>query len=306
LVLFFSLASACSAAREAPLGETRDASATDAANVEPDAGELDAGVDAATCIGSPLHAVDESKGVLEEIYVDLPTGQGGTVPFIVDMGGAFSYWTSAAAPDAGMSFVPDAGTTSISCVSATLPSLSGATLGTTEDGTPFAGALGVDLVTRGGVLDLRIRDGELVWLRETPPAPANATTLPLTLHTSNNPYASNRLVASGVQLDGKDVRLMLDTGSPHVLIISAAPRPNETMIQTEDGNGEPVTLYTSTIEIALGGGAKHTVTVDRAASFPTLEKVFAALDDGVTGLLGLDALGHDRIVIAKDTLTFVP
>jgi hypothetical protein len=126
--------------------------------------------------------------------------------------------------------------------------------------------------------------------------------VPLALQRSSG--GDNRLVASGVQLDGEDVRLILDTGSPHVVILSKTPRPHEKTIQAEDAHGEPLTLYSSTIEIAFNGGPSYSVTVDRAASFPALEDTVAALGN-VVGLLGLDALGHDRIVISKDTLAFV-
>jgi hypothetical protein len=280
-----------------------DAGADRAQQMPPDAGSA-AEAEVAPC-GSPLRVYDESPGVLEEIFVDLPVA-GKVAPFIVDMGSAMSFLSMPALADGGMGFTADAGATTISCVATPLPGLSGVALTSTPDGLPIGGGLGVDLVTRGAALDLRITDSLFTWWRTPPTPPAGATVVPLKLHTSNDAYGNNVLVASGIQLDGKDVRLMLDTGSPHVLILSATPRPNETVVQTEDGNGEPVTLYTSTISIAFGGGTPRTVAVDRAASFPTLEKTFAALNDGVTGILGLDALGHDRIVIAKDSLAFMP
>ena len=44
--------------------------------------------------------------------------------------------------------------------------------------------------------------------------------------------------------------------------------------------------------------------MDRAETFPPLE-TFAATVGNVTGLLGLNALGHPRIVISRETLAFV-
>jgi hypothetical protein len=128
--------------------------------------------------------------------------------------------------------------------------------------------------------------------------------VPLALATSGTGF--NKMVASGIQLDGKDVRLILDTGSPHVVFLSSTPRAGETRIRGEDGNGEPLTLYESTIDISFGGGPARSVTVDRTESFPTLQKSIADIGEDISGLLGLSALGQQRIVISRDTLMFVP
>jgi hypothetical protein len=256
----------------------------------------------ATCQGSPLHVYDDSPGVLNQLWVGLPSGST-TAPFVVDMGSPISYWAGPPLPDGGMDISPDGGTTTISCETRGLPTLRGVTL-ELEPGVPAAGALGVDLVRAGAALDLRITDGLFVWWQTPPPAPPGGTTVPLSLQTI--PGAYNRLVASGVRLDGKEVRLILDTGSPHVVLLSSTPRPGETRVPGEDGNGEQLTLYTSTIQISFGDGPTRTVPVDRAARFPTLEQTIGAIGPDVVGILGLSALGHERIVIARDLLTFVP
>jgi hypothetical protein len=286
----------------ADTADTADAAGDEETPVDAsDGSDADTGV-AAACNGSPLHAYDESPGVLEQIYVDLPSGSA-SAPFIVDMGSPISYWAGLPLPEGGLDLTLDGGTTTISCARETLPTLRGVTLGSDPDGVPFAGALGVDLVTRGAAIDLRIADSRFVWWHTPPSPPAGATVVPLTLYRSADAY--NTLVASGIQLDGKEVRLILDTGSPHVVLVSKTPRPGEVMIHSEDANGEPLTLYTSTIEVSFGGGPKHTVAVDRTASFPSLEGTIAVIGEDVVGLLGLDALGHRQIVISRDNLAFV-
>jgi hypothetical protein len=272
---------ACSAPEDAPV------------NVAP------ATATASTCTGTGLRVYDEEPGILERLTVDLPTPQG-PMQFMIDTGSAHSFFTPVG--DEGPTSTP----TTIGCTPTSLKTMWGFTATTAPDGATIGGVLGADLVKNGGTLDLRVRERKLDWLFAKPDLPPNAITLPLTFSESADPWAEHMLVASSVQLDGQDVRLLLDTGSPHVIIMSNTPRPNERVEHTFDGNGNPVTLYISTISIAFNGGPPETVLLDRAESFPALEETFAALGGSVTGIRGLGALGHDRIVIAKDQLSFVP
>jgi hypothetical protein len=274
---------------------TADAGGSDAEQA--DAGATEAGP---TCSGSPLLVYYETPGSLLQLFASVSL-DGTSAPFVVDMGSGYTFVR--APVDGGA--IDDAGMATISCASESLPGYPVPEFDT-PDNQPVRGFVGVDQVARGAALDLRIAEKKLLVTKNPEPV-QNGVVLPLHFTAENpNPYGSNTLVASHVTLDGKDSHLLLDTGSPHVLILSSVARPNETKIDTFDGNGNPVTLYTSTIQIAFNGGPPKTVLVDRAASFPSLEKTAEAINDDVVGILGLDALGNERIVITKDTVSFVP
>lgn len=253
--------------------------------------------DGAACLGSPLRVYDEAPGVLQRVFVDLPI-EGQTFPFLLDTGSEQSFLRGSAAPKGG------ATPTRLSCMDIGLAFSRASVFQRTPDGRTIGGVLGTDLLQVGGVLDLRLRDGLFVWSRDVPPLPAGVITLPLTLTAAT---AHSKLVVDGVVLDGKKTRLLLDTGSPHVLLVAKEPRASERAFDTFDGAGAPVRLYQSHVEMAFLDGSPRRVPVVRAASFPTLERVLAAIGDPtIEGLLGLGALGHERIVIARNAVHFVP
>jgi hypothetical protein len=230
--------------------------------------------------------------VLERVYVDLDV-DGQTMPFFLDTGTPQTFRRGDA--DAGAKPSP----TTIACIDVGLAYAHASDFAATPDGRPVGGVLGTDLLVVGGVLDLRIRDALFVWSGKAPLLPASAITLPAT-------FTKSKLVVDDVTLDGKKVRLLLDTGSPHVVILSKEPRANEIAVTSFDGTGARVQLFESTIAIAFGDGAPRRVTVDRAASFPALERALDGIEGGeVAGVLGIGALGHERIVIAKDAVRFV-
>jgi hypothetical protein len=250
---------------------------------------------------APLRVYDEYPGAMERLYVDLPMGTS-RVPFLIDTGSNLTYRRIVEDAAAG---APASRLAALSCDPATFPRVTSQTQRFTPDDVAVGGTIGGDSLAKG-TLDLDIARGVFGWTPTPKPLPATAVTLPATFHESSDPWAENMLTATGVRLDGVDVELLVDTGSPHVLIISKDARPNEEMIETYDGNGNPVTLYISTIEIAFGDGPPLIVDVDRAESFPALEKTFAALGGRVSGILGLGALGHERVVLSKTSVSFVP
>jgi hypothetical protein len=244
-----------------------------------------------TCKGTPLKVFDEKPGTLLQLAASLPT-QSGSAPFLIDTGSAWSFV-----------FGTQNLSTELCCVSVSLPHVAGKVGWQLPDGTTPAGLLGSDLVSEGATLDLRIGENRLFWWRDPPEIPTAAARVPLEYRPIGSMDAG--LVASEIYLDGKKVRLMLDTGSPHVLIMSATPRPKEVEVHTFDGMGNPVTLYTSTIKISFAGGPERVVAVDRAETFPVLEQTIVDLGGDVAGLLGLSALGHQRIVLGRGLLAFL-
>jgi hypothetical protein len=116
-------------------------------------------------------------------------------------------------------------------------------------------------------------------------------------------YRKGWLVASGIKLHGRDVKLVVDTGATNVIVVDKTPRDNEVREETVDGTASPIVLFHGTDEISFGGGrgTRH-VPVDRTDAFPTLEGLIAQLGGDVAGLLGLTSLGRERIIISKESL----
>jgi hypothetical protein len=252
-----------------------------------------------SCGAAPLRVYDEYPGTMERLYVDLPV-EASRMPFLIDTGANITYRRVVEA-----AYAPPPARSALSCDTATFPRVLAHENRFTPDDVVVGGTIGGNALA-DGALDLDISNGVFGWTPVPKPLPLGAVTLPATFHVSSDPWAENMLTATGVRLDGVDVELLVDTGAPHVLIISKDPRPDEEQIETYDGNGNPVTLYISTIEIAFGDGPALIVDVDRAESFPSLEKTFAALGGRVSGILGLGALGHERVVLSKTSVSFVP
>jgi hypothetical protein len=103
------------------------------------------------------------------------------------------------------------------------------------------------------------------------------------------------LVLAHVALDGRPVRLMLDTGSPATLWLGEQPQPGDVEVDTTDAVGNVVRLYAGTATLTIGA-TTTTIDVLRAPSFPYLEQTVADLGGNVAGLLGLSALGHGFVL----------
>jgi hypothetical protein len=272
---------------------------------------------ARTCVGSRLTAFDSSPGVLSRILVDLPLGAPGenqrSAPFLLDTGSPRTYIREGSGNGADVpmnqrihplaSPIP----TMISCINAAIANAGPYFISKAPDQRVLGGVIGTDLLTVGGVLDLRIRDSLFVWSGSLASPPRGAISLPVSFDQAISPGGRGFLVASHVKIDGREVRLLVDTGSPNVVLLSKTPRPGEKQVAAIDGTGASVTFYESTTTITFNDAVSRTVVLDRAAEFPTVEHLFKTIaGDEIAGILGLGALGHDRFVISKTSLTFIP
>ena len=118
-------------------------------------------------------------------------------------------------------------------------------------------------------------------------------------------YRNGWLVASGIKVDGRDVKLVVDTGASNVILVDKLPRAGEVREDTVDGTASAITLYHGDGEIAFAGDVARHVPVDRTDSFSTLEGLIANLGGDVAGLLGLTSLGRDRIILTRESLVVV-
>ncbi|MEA2746496.1 MAG: hypothetical protein QOI41_639 [Myxococcales bacterium] len=240
---------------------------------------------------APLHVHHDDAGRVDRLHVQLPV-RGSLGEFLVDTGSLKSFVTRS---DAGTDATAD---TTIFCRSTTLPIIARLRPGTTPEGLSQAGVLGSDLVAHGSVLDLDLLGGHLSLYEPAPARPAGARLLPVE-------YRNGWLVASGIKIDGRDVKLIVDTGASNVIVVGKTPRLNEVREDTVDGTASAITLFHGVGEMEVGDGVARHVPVDRTDAFPTLEGLIANLGGDVAGLLGLTAMGRERIIIGKDSLMLV-
>lgn len=105
------------------------------------------------------------------------------------------------------------------------------------------------------------------------------------------------LILAHVIVDGKPLRLMVDTGSPHILWLGQRGQPGDTPYVTSDAIGNDLTFHLGRATLELASGVTDSVPILRAPSFPYLEETVRILGGNVHGLLGLSALGPRRIVV---------
>jgi hypothetical protein len=146
--------------------------------------------------------------------------------------------------------------TIIFCRSTTLPIIARLRPGTTPDGLPQAGVLGSDLIADGSVLDLDLVNGHLEWyeVATAKPPPAGSLVLPVE-------YRNGWLIASGIEVEGRDVKLMVDTGASNVIVVAKTPRANEVREDTVDGTASAITLFHAEGAIDLGDGITRHVPI---------------------------------------------
>jgi hypothetical protein len=237
---------------------------------------------------APLLVHHDDAGRVDRVHARL-TARGVLGSYLVDTGSLKSFVTNSgdetsAAADAV-----------ISCQSMTLPIIARLRPGTTPNGEPQAGVLGSDLVAHGAVLDLDLLKGALSLYQPAREVPAGAIVLPIE-------YRNGWLVASGIKVGGRDVKLIVDTGASNVILVDKVPRANEIREETVDGTASPITLYHGDGEVTFAGDVARHVPVDRTDAFPTLEGLIANLGGDVAGLLGITSLGRERIILSRESL----
>jgi hypothetical protein len=240
---------------------------------------------------APLLVHHDAAGRVDRLHAQL-TARGVLGNFLVDTGSLESFVTHEEVEEQATA------RTTIYCQTMNLPLIARLRPGTTPDGQPQAGVLGSDLIAHGAVYDLDLVKGTLAWYAPAEAPPPNAVVLPIE-------QRNGWLIASGIRLDGRDVRLVVDTGASNVIFFDKTPRASEVREDTVDGTASPITLYHGDGEIAFLGGVTRHVPVDRTDAFPTLEGLIAELGSDVVGLLGLTSMGRDRIVIGNEHLVMM-
>jgi hypothetical protein len=240
---------------------------------------------------APMLVHHDDAGRVDRLHATL-TARGVTGHYLVDTGSLKSFATHSGNEEG------TSASTVIACSTTTLPIIARLRPGLTPDGQPQSGVLGSDLVAHGAVLDLDLKKGALGWSYPAPPPPAGAVVLPIERR-------HGWLVASGIRLGGRDVKLVVDTGASNVIVVDKTPRAGEVREETVDGTASPITLWHGSGELAFTDGVVRHVPVDRTDDFPTLEGLITELGGDVAGLLGLTSMGRDRIVVSGNALYLV-
>lgn len=273
--------------------ETSEPAATSPASPEPPAASATVRPPSPPCgHPTPLDVHHDTAGRVDRLHATL-TARGIEGKFLVDTGSLQSYATHSGVPEES-----NKAPTVIDCKATTFPIIARPRAATTPEGEPRRGVLGADLLRHGAVLDFDLRAGTLRWYEPAPPPPAGAVVLPIE-------YRKGWLIASGVQVDGREVKLVVDTGATNVILIDKTPRPGEVREDIVDGTTSPVTLYNGEGDVAFAGGAARRVPVSRSDDFPTLQGLISDLGGDVAGLLGITSLGRERIVLGREALYVV-
>lgn len=240
---------------------------------------------------TPLLVHHDEHGRVDRLHATL-TARDMTGPYLVDTGSSRSFVTYSDQEASNWA------KTTIGCASTSLPIIARLRPGSTPNGDAQAGVLGSDLLAHGSVLDLDLRASTLGWYYPAPKAPPEAVVLPIE-------WRNGWLIASGIVLDGKPVKLVVDTGSTNIIWLDSNPRSGEVREDTVDGTANPVVLFHGAGQVSFAGSEVRAVPVDRTDEFATLKSLVMSLGGDVHGLLGMTALGRDRVILSRDSLAIV-
>jgi hypothetical protein len=288
---------------DAGAGDTGMPPIPDARVTDGPAAEGDAQGDAPACVLKTLPVLVDSA---EETYNVPVTEHGNASALLIDTGSPATYvWLplpdggvpapddAGLGPDEGIApadascgtepdCVPDAGAVTIGCETLGLPGFAQSPEEPVA-GRPVVGTIGDDmLLAQPAWLDLV--GNQLVFHAPGDPF-TQAAAWPATSMT--RPYGYVRV--EDVSLDGKPVKLLLDTGSPDVLWLGEEPAEGDVEITGTDVEGQPVIMYISQVTVSMGSWSQ-TVQVFKVPSFPYFQPLATAA--GVQGLFGVSAFPH--------------
>ena len=273
-------------------------SSSSSASVTTSAGGGGGGGGAPACPVNTIEMIVSSQGGVPDRFHVRVQHEGRDAAMLFDTGSALTFLFI---DDPDPVWIEDFGTIELGCDTVPVPGRGGLIDHGEVDGLPVVGILGVDYVAAG--TSLIDHDAEHIVRH-----PA-ATVLPETAGWSELPFddVQGHMIAP-VALDGEAVRLMFDTGAPHILWLGEAGQPGDVEVETSDAKGNILTLYYGDVLLLMAGEPETTVPVLRAPSFPYFEMTVAALGGNIHGLLGLSALDGRRFVIdgAADRILIEP
>jgi hypothetical protein len=160
------------------------------------------------------------------------------------------------------------------------------------DGKPILGVLGADFFTTRSV-DFDYPGRKIV--RHKQGVPPN--TAPDTAGYAIVPYENlGGHIGLRATVDGQQHLLMVDTGSPHVLLVPFEGRPTDEKTQLSDASGALVDAYFGASVVTFDNETR-TVPAYRVPKWPYFEGYQKELHAELHGLFGRSSIGYRRIVI---------
>jgi hypothetical protein len=213
--------------------------------------------------------------------------EGRTEVLLFDTGAARTHLTHGLG---GPEVIRAAGTIRVGCASVTVESWGRRPVRGIEGHQLAIGTLGTDAILAGTtVLDLTAG----TWVRyEEGAGPRDAegwAVVPLEI-VKGIPLVR-------VVVDGRQLRLMLDTGTSDVLLLDEHVVDDGHATVTTDTFGSRVELVRGTAMLSWPGMSPERVSVERTRSHPAFERHVRELGGGIDGILGLSALGSRRVLI---------
>jgi hypothetical protein len=227
-----------------------------------------------------MHIEPGPEGALE-LHVQVRDGAGKPAWLLLDTGSNATYVYRPDLPDG----TPRAGTLNVAGQKLTVmgrneqqPSMLG--------DAPVIGTLGADQLLKG-ITELDLKSGRIAWHSQLPANVKSWPTVPFKV--------VNGFMVVNVTVDGKPLKLSLDTGSPNVLWFGAQGRPTDTQTGAPDVNGTIVPMFEGPSQVSLGGQPVQTLTVDRVPKWDYFAQT--AKENGVQGLAGLNLFGQRRVIV---------
>lgn len=158
------------------------------------------------------------------------------------------------------------------------------------EGKPILGVLGADF--------LRTALSELDYPGKKIVRHLDASSKPQAIdgYTEAAILDANGHIGVRAEVDGTSRVLMVDTGSPHVLLVPVEGRPTDRKTAVQDVTGESIPAFIGDSDVKLGTETKR-VPAYRIPAWPYFEGYQKELHPELAGLFGLSALGFRRVVI---------
>ncbi|MCC6969080.1 MAG: hypothetical protein IT434_02565, partial [Phycisphaerales bacterium] len=99
-----------------------------------------------------------------------------------------------------------------------------------------------------------------------------------------------------VRVDGRDLRLMWDTGCPHLLWLGETGRLGDEEHTGQDVEGGQFPMYFGSATLELAGEAPEAVPALRVPRFPYYEGTVESLGGNIHGLAGQSVFGRRLMV----------
>lgn len=157
-------------------------------------------------------------------------------------------------------------------------------------GKPILGVLGADFL-RTALSELDYPGKKIVRHLDTSSTPQDTSG-----YAEAAILDANGHIAVRAEIDGTPRVLMVDTGSPHVLLVPAEGRPTDRKTVVQDVTGADIDAFIGDSDVKLGAETKR-VPAYRIPKWPYFEGYQKDLHPEMAGLFGLSALGFRRVVI---------